>query len=486
MSSPGGSVDLAQLDACAQAELVRAGVVSPEELVEAALARIDAVDPSLGAVIHRFDDEALATARGPLPDGPFRGVPFLLKDGVAHSAGHPFHVGMRFLRDRGWTEDADTELVARVRAAGFVVVGKTNLPEMASVMTTEPLAHGPTRNPWDLTRSPSGSSGGSAAAVAAGLVPVAHGNDMGGSIRGPASACGIVGLKPTRGRITLGPDFGEYWGPTTHEGVLTRSVRDTAAALDALAGPAPGDPYTAPPLSRPLADEVGADPGRLRIGVRAWLPQSAGSRPSDDALEAAEHAAELLESLGHRVDPFGPTALDDPVPEIGTLFCTFIARDVDRWATRTGATRDEVAATLEPLNAMMDGIGRTVTAPDYVAALDAVSRWARRCVAWWDDWDLLLTPTCAEPPLALGGDAIELVERTAAFTLPFNLTGQPAVSLPLHWTADGLPVGVQLVAAPGREDVLVRVASQIEAAQPWADRWPPVNALGVTTTQVVG
>jgi len=311
------------------------------------------------------------------------------------------------------------------------------------------------------------------------MVPIAHGNDMGGSIRGPAALCGIVGLKPSRGRISLAPDFGEYWGPTTHEGVLTRTVRDTAAALDALAGPAPGDPYTALPLTRPLADEVGADPGRLRIGIRAWLPQTTDEQPDPACLDAVESTAELLEALGHRVDHYGPAALDEPIPELGTLFCTFIARDVERWAERTGATHDEAAATLEPLNASMDAIGRAIPATTYVQALDSVSRWARRIVAWWGEWDLLLTPTTSDPAFPLGEDPFELVTRTAAFTLPFNLTGQPAISLPLHWTESGLPVGVQLVAAPGREDLLVRLASQLEVARPWVDRWPPINALGV-------
>lgn len=484
MAAPAGTSELAALDACAQAALVRDGVVTPLDLVDAALERIDAIDPQLGAVIHRFDDEARATARGDLPDGPFRGVPFLLKDGVAHSAGHPFHAGMRYLRDLGWTEDSDTELVARVRAAGFVIVGKTNLPELASLMTTEPVAYGPTRNPWDLGRSTSGSSGGSAAAVAAGLVPVAHGNDMGGSIRGPASLCGIVGLKPSRARTTLAPDFGEYWGPTTHEGVLTRTVRDTAAVLDAVAGPAPGDPYTALPLPRPLAEEVGADPGSLRIGIRAFLTQTSDELPDPACLDAVESTAELLEALGHRVDSFGPAALDEPIPELGTLFCTFIARDVERWAERTGAGRDDVAATLEPLNASMASVGRAIPATTYIEALDRVSRWARRVLAWWTDWDVLLTPTTSDPAFPLGEDPFGLVTRTAAFTLAFNLTGQPAISLPLHWTASGLPVGVQLVAAPGREDVLVRLASQLEAARPWADRWPPVNALGLRPAEV--
>lgn len=473
------AADLGRLDGVAQAELVRSGEVHPSELVASAVERIDQLNPTLGAVIHRFDERALAAARSPIPAGPFTGVPFLLKDGVAHSAGDPFHAGMRFLRDRAWTETDDAELVARTRRAGLLLVGKTNLPELASVMTTEPLAYGPTRNPWDTARTASGSSGGSAAAVASGMVPIAHGNDMGGSIRGPASACGLVGLKPSRARGTLAPAFGEYWGPTTHEGALTRSVRDTAAFVDAISGAAPGDPYTAPPLSRPLATEVGVDPGHLRIGIRAFLPGTRTGLPHAESLLATEAAAALLEDLGHVVDAFGPVALNEPVDSVLPLFAAFIARDVERWAERTGATRDEVAAALEPHNAFFDSYGRTLTASQHLAALEDVQHWARRVVTWWaDGWDLLLTPTSPEPPHPLGQDPLDVASRMSVFTMPFNLTGQPAISLPLHWSEDGLPVGIQLIAAPGREDLLIRVASQLEVAQPWAARWPPVNAVG--------
>src|ERR1700688_887906 len=260
------------LDGTAQAELVASGDVSAVELVDAAIARIEALNPALNAVIHERFEQARTEARaGAVPDGtsvgPLSGVPFLVKDAVCHTAGDPFHCGMRLLKRLRWTERDDTWLAARFRAAGLVFVGKTNTPELATSVTTEPIAYGATHNPWDLTRSSGGSSGGAAAAVAAGMVAIAHGNDMGGSIRFPASMCGIVGLKPTRARTTLGPDFGEYWGPLTHEHVLTRTVRDTAAVLDAIAGPAPGDPYSAPPPVRPFREEVGADPGRLRTGL---------------------------------------------------------------------------------------------------------------------------------------------------------------------------------------------------------------------------
>ena len=261
--------DPASLDGLGQAALVASGEVSAAELVESAIQRIEKLNPDLNAVITPLYDKGRAeVAGGSEGQGPFKGVPFLIKDVVCHTAGDPYHCGMRFLRDLGWTESEDTWLVKRFRAAGFVFVGKTNTPELAFSPTTEPLAYGPTHNPWNLARSPGGSSGGAAAAVASGMVPIAHGNDMGGSIRIPSSACGVVGLKPTRARTTLGPDFGEFWWALTHEHVLTRSVRDTAAVLDCTAGPAPGDPYSAPPPERPFLEEVGRDFNFTREGIR--------------------------------------------------------------------------------------------------------------------------------------------------------------------------------------------------------------------------
>ena len=285
--------ELATLDATAQAELVRVGTLTPCELVDAAIDRIERVNPKLNAIIIPLFEKARDQARGKIPAGPFRGVPFVVKDIVCHTAGDPYHCGLRVLRDLGWTEQEDTYLAMRYRAAGFVFVGKSNLPELATCPTTEPLAYGPTRNPWDPKRSTGGSSGGSAAAVASGMVPVAHGNDMGGAIRIPGSACGLVGLKPSRGRTTLGPDCGELWWALTHEHVLTRSVRDSAGVLDAVAGPAPGDPYTAPPFRWPLLDELGQPPGRLRIGFRTRLPSGEGE-PHPDCRAAVVKTARLL------------------------------------------------------------------------------------------------------------------------------------------------------------------------------------------------
>jgi amidase len=477
--------ELAWLDATAQAELVRRGTVTPRELLEAALARIEALNGALNAVIIDRSERARSEASSPLPDGPFRGVPFLLKDAVAHSAGDPYHCGMQVLKEAGWVEPEDTWLVRRFRAAGFVIAGKTNTPELASSVTTEPLAYGPTRNPWDPSRSTGGSSGGSAAAVAAGMVAVAHGNDMGGSIRVPSSICGLVGLKPSRARGTLGPDFGEYWAMTTHEHVLTRSVRDTAAVLDAVGGPGVGDPYTAPTPTRPFLSEVDADPGRLRVGVRT-LRTGDGGESHADGRAAVDAAAALLESLGHHVEPAPLPALDAPGygDSIAVMFPVFIARELDRWSQKLG--RPLEPSVLEPWNAMLAEAGRATSATAYVRAIEVSQGWARGVAAWWEDHDVLLTPMVTSPTPELGflgpgvdpGEAFGRMGSLATFAMPFNVTGQPAISLPLHHGVDGLPIGVQLVAAYGRDDVLVRVASQLETARPWAARRPPVSAAG--------
>jgi amidase len=475
--------DFAWMDATAQAELVRSGQATPAELVEAAIARIEKLNPELNAVIHRLDDKATAAAADPaLPDGPFRGVPFLVKDGVCHTAGDPFHCGMQVLKDIDWHEDTDTWLAARYRTAGFVFVGKTNLPELASSVTTEPLAYGATHNPWNVDYSPMGSSGGAGAAVAAGVAPVAHGNDMGGSIRAPSSACGLVGLKPTRGRTTLGPDFGEFWGPLTHEHVLTRTVRDSAGVLAAVAGPGPGDPYAASQPARPYTDEVGADPGRLRIGVRTT--RTDGSKSHPECVAAVEATARLLEELGHHVSPARIDILE--TPDIGFLgiYASAITRDLERWGTRIGRTLEP--SDLDPLNALNVEMGRGVTGAQYLAATETAQSWSRDVASWWAEGnDVLVTPTLPDPPPRLGelapdvDDVMAVLPRMgsyASFTSPFNITGQPAISLPVHWAADGLPIGVQLVAAYGREDVLFRLASQLEQARPWTDRRPPVSA----------
>ena len=475
------------LDATAQAELVRRGEASPAELVEAAIARIEKVNPQLDAVLRERFEGARADAAGELPDGPFRGVPMLLKDLGCHVAGDETRYGTSFLAGVRWP--ADSYLGRLFRDAGFVSLGRTNVPEFGTTVTSEPACNPPARNPWNPAHSTGGSSGGSAAAVATGLVPVAHANDGGGSIRIPAGECGLVGLKPTRARVSQGPDIGEGWAGATIDGVVTRSVRDTAAVLDRIGRPMPGDPYLAPPLPRPLAEEVGAPVGRLRVALLDADPPEA-YLDSPHCRAAAEHAGRLLEQLGCAVEPGTPDGMFDEL--FPRFFTATIAADT---ALTTSAfervlgrpiTDDE----LEPRNAVYRAVGSRMPATDYLGARMWLGSWVRRMAAFWappelggQDYDLLVTPTVGAPPPELGwftaGGPEQEGRRINSFipyTAQFNVTGQPAISLPLHWTDDGLPVGVQLVAAYGREDVLVRVAAALEQAAPWADRRPPVSA----------
>ncbi len=491
-ASEGAADDLAFLDATAQAQLVRSGELSPLELVEAAVTRTEKVDPQLNAVIHPLFDKARTRARQPFDDAPFAGVPTVLKDLDGSSAGDPYHLGNRLLKELGHTAGHDSFLIARLRAAGFVPIGKSNCPEFGLLPTTEPEAYGPTRNPWNTDRSPGGSSGGSAAAVASGMVPVAHAGDGGGSIRMPASACGLFGLKPSRGRISMGPDVGEDWAGLVARHVLTRSVRDSAGVLDALEGMVPGDPYAAPPPVRPYAEEVGADPGTLRIGLRTRAPGDLAVT-DPECVAAAEDAARLLESLGHVVEPAAPVAFDE-IELLGlftTVMSTGVGWNVEEVARIAG--REVGPDDFEPLTWAQYEMGRDAGAVDYLRALHGAHGWTRRMLQWWapeadggDGYDLLLTPTMAEPPARLGEmvgtrddpwHALARATPFAAYTAPFNVTGQPAMSVPLYWeAATDLPIGVQLAAAQNREDVLLRVAAQLESARPWAHRRPPVHA----------
>jgi amidase len=468
--------DLAELDATAQADLVRRGEVSAQELVRSAVERIERLDPALNAVIHPRFERALDEAATVDAGAPFAGVPYLAKDAGCATAGDPYHVGLGPLRDAGFRAPTDSELALRFRRAGFVCVGRTNVPQLLVSATTEPLAYGPTRNPWDTDRSSGGSSGGSGAAVAAGMVPVAHGNDAGGSIRIPAACCGLVGLKPTRGRVSDGPTMGETWGGLNHEFGLTRSVRDTASLLDALAGRTWGDPYAAPPPRRPWAEEVGADPGRLRIRVVAELDQAT----VDPEIAAAVRAtASLLADLGHDVAE-GRVAQLEEDSGYGAVVAVSAARDVERLAALAGITIEP--EDLEPMPGMIVAMGRGLTGVQYQAALEQMHAFSRRLEANWAGFDVLLTPTVGvrQAPigeLAPGADLSVLgpgLGARTSFTSQFDASGQPAISLPLHQTTDGLPIGVQLVAANGGEDVLLRVASQLESALPWADRRPPI------------
>ena len=476
--------DLAALDATDQAALVRSGEVSAIELVQAAIDRAEQVNGQINAIIHPRYERALEEASGPLGDGPFAGVPFVLKDLDGTAAGEPFHGGTRFLQQHRYVAPEDSELTTRFRRAGLVVIGRTNTPELGLVTTTEPEAYGPSRNPWDPERSTGGSSGGSAAAAAAGVVAMAHAGDGGGSIRIPASECGLVGLKPTRGRITVGPELGEAWAGLVSRLAVTHTVRDTAALLDAVAGPGVGDPYWAAPPSRPYAAEVGAEVAELRIGWVAEPPD--GTFTTDPQVAAATEAtASLLESLGHRVEQAYPAPFDETghIEHFLVAYGAWVARELDQLSEMVGAPLTE--GGFEAGTWAIAESGRAITASQYLKAIDGLHAMTRAVVAWWDvdGFDLLLTPTMGELPPTLGQFAATPDNPLAGvlrstpivtFTAPFNITGQPAISLPLHQSTEGLPIGMQLVSAPACEDVLIRVAAQLEDALPWADRRPQV------------
>lgn len=484
------AAEMGALDATATAELIRTGKISATEAVDAAIARIESTDPQINAVIYERFEAARSEAKGELPDGPFRGVPMLTKDLRCTTAGEPQYEGMQLLKDLGWRARADANSAKRFRHAGLINLGRTNVPELGILPTAEPYAFPPTRNPWDLQRSVGGSSGGSAAAVAAGMVPVAHGSDGGGSMRIPASMCGLVGLKPSRGRSSLGPASGELVNYLAVESVLARSVRDVAALIDVMRGAEPGDPVTAPPPARPYLEEVGADPGRLRIGIMTHGPAKLAN-PAQPCIDAAQHAGKLLESLGHHVEHAYPAMLDDDALlfHFTTVWGSNVAYGLAAWSERLGRQIEE--REVEPLTWALAEIGRAVSAPDLLTTMAAIQTFSRDMAAWWEGtspgdskhFDLLLTPTLGELPPLLGtldstpANPMAGFARAATivpFTPAFNVTGQPAVSLPLWWTDDGLPVGVQLVAGAWREDVLFRVMAQLEAAEPWAQRRPPI------------
>ena len=472
--------DLAFLDATAQAELVRRKEVKPVELVDAAIERIKRLNPTLNAVVTPMYEQARTAASGELPQGPFTGVPFLLKDLLASYAGVRMTSGSAFLHD--FVPDHDSELVTRLKRAGLIIIGKTNAPEFGLMPTTEPRLFGPSHNPWDVSRTTGGSSGGSAAAVAAGLVPMAHGNDGGGSIRIPASCCGLFGLKPTRARNPLGPDYGDIFSGLVVEHALTRSVRDSAALLDATSGPDVGDPYWAPPPVRPFLQEVGADPGRLRIAFTTTAVT--GVPVHSDCVSAVRDAAQLCTDLGHEVVEAAPEVPGDLVTQMFvTLWSAGCAWTIDGMAFLTGraATPDQ----FEPLTWALCEMGRQQSASAYLLAVAVLQRVSRDIGHFFVNYDVWLTPTLAEPPVPLGTfdsppeNPLQGLARAAEF-IPFtpicNVTGQPAMSLPLFWNADGLPVGTHFIGRFGDEATLFRLAAQLEAARPWASRHPPVSA----------
>lgn len=466
--------ELVHLDATRQAELVRKKEVQAIELVDAAIERIEAVNPKLNAVVTKMFDQARKTAQGPLPKGPFTGVPFLLKDILGMCKGVPMTLGSKLLRN--FVPDHDSELISRLRKAGLIFVGKTNVPEFGTLPTTEPQLFGPCRNPWDTTRSTGGSSGGSAAAVASGMVPMAHANDGGGSIRIPASCCGLFGLKPTRARNPLGPDFGEGWGGLAAEHAVTRSVRDSAALLDATAGPDVGDPYWAPPLERPLLEEIGRDPGPLRIG----LLSSPDFPVHEDCRRALEGAAALCRDLGHEIEE-DPLALDVSSDHFAACVGVIIAAGTASLLKMLGASREQV----EPVNWGLHEMAKGIDGADYVLALEQLQRSSRTIAGWYARYDVLMTTTVPEPPPLLGffdpveDNPMKGFERAGRYVHhnPIaNVSGHPAMSVPLFWNAAGLPIGVHFMGRFGDEATLFRLASQLESAQPWAHRVPSVWA----------
>ena len=472
--------ELARLDATAQARLVKRKEIKPIELVDAAIERVERLNPKVNAVINPMYEQARSEAVGKLPNGPFMGVPFVLKDLIACCAGVRMLEGSKFLR--GFIPVHDSELVRRQKRAGLIIIGKTNTPEFGLGVTTEPRLFGPTRNPWDLNRTTGGSSGGSAAAVASGMVPMAHGNDGGGSIRIPSSCCGLFGLKPSRGRNPLGPEYGDFLSGTVVEHALTCSVRDSAALLDATSGPDPGDPYCAPPPVRRFLSEVGADPGRLNIAFTTKLITA--SPLHADCRKAVLDAAKLCSSLGHEVvEAVPPIQGELYTLALGTIWTSGCTWTIDRWARILN--REPAADQFEPATAMLYEMGKQHSASAYLGALEAAQIIARDMAKFLSTYDLLLTPTLNEPPAPLGYFApvpenpLQGWFRSgdfSAFTTICNLTGQPAMSVPLFWNEVGLPIGIQFMGRFGDEATLFRLAAQLEEARPWAGHRPPVSA----------
>ncbi|MCI0818082.1 MAG: amidase [Chloroflexi bacterium] len=472
--------DVAFLDATTQAELVREKQIKPEELLDGAIERIERLNPQLNAVVLPMYDQARAAIAAGLPDGPFTGVPFVLKDLGAMYAGVVQTQGSAFLKDA--VSPMDSELTRRYKAAGLVICAKTNTPEFGLVPTTEPRLFGAAHNPWNLDRTTGGSSGGSAAAVASGMVPFGHANDGGGSIRIPASCCGLFGLKPTRARITAGPLLGDIMGGLVNEHCVSRSVRDSAALLDATAGSMPGDPYVAPHQERPYIEEVGTSPGRLRI---AYTTSSFNTAPlHEDCVAAVKDTAALLADLGHEVEEASPPVPGDTlILSFTQLWAAGNAWAIDTLAMFTGKQAKE--EDFEILTWALYKLGKEITATQYMTAISGMQMLARQIARFHQTYDVWLTPTLGTPPIELGQIQSTPEDPMLAFTraadfVPFtpiqNVTGQPAMSVPLYWNDEGLPIGLHFAGRFGEEATLFRLASQLEEARPWASKVPPVSA----------
>jgi Asp-tRNA(Asn)/Glu-tRNA(Gln) amidotransferase A subunit family amidase len=468
--------DYVENDATQLAALIRNREISPSEAVEAAIDRAEAVNGSINAIVTSTYESALEAAVN--ATGTLAGVPFLIKD-LTYVAGVPCSYGSR-LWD-GFVPDHDAEIVARYRRAGLAFIGKTNTPEVGLAATTESVRLGACHNPWDLTRTPGGSSGGAAAAVAAGIVPVAHATDGGGSIRIPASCCGLVGLKPTRARTPLGPDVGEGWGSMAVGHVVSRTVRDCALLLDLTHGPASGDPYHAPRFDGSFLTASQEPPPPLRVAIDL-TPVSTGT-VHEECIRGVRQAAELLESLGHRVEECSP-AYDRTLLTQATngLVVASMTNNVNGRAEEIGVSLSP--DVVERLTLRLMDWNRQMTADLYAKCVNVIHATGRQLARFLDDWDLILSPVLLQPPVGLGymnthdpddvdGEIYgERIGSFWGFTSPYNATGQPAISLPLHWTPEGLPVGIQLAAPFGAEALLLQLATQLEQAQPWWDRRP--------------
>jgi len=471
--------DYAEYDGVGLAERVRKGDASPLELVDAAIARIERLDSGINALVHRGFDEARAAARGPLPDGPFRGVPFLVKDLLIAVAGWPRTSGSRFCQ--GVVDTEDSGLMRRYRESGAVLIGKTNCSEFGIAGTTEGQLYGPCRNPWNPGHIVGGSSGGSAAAVAAGFTPMAHGGDGRGSIRIPASCCGLVGLKPTRDRVPDLPDGYDFAQGFVVQHVMSRTVRDTAVMLDVTGRPEPGSPYAYPAKERPYAEEILRAPGRLRI---AWSSETANGRPCHPEVQAAlEATVTLLERLGHELVPEGMGVDQRALWGAQNAFSgANFAAGMRQMMAEMG--RDPADDDFEPLTWASWKGGQRASGMDAMADAQKLRVLARQVLQLYERYDVFLTPTLAAPPPPIGYlspvlNAPRDIGRRNGEFFPFcgpaNMTGQPSISLPLAWSAEGLPMGMMFTARYADEATLFRLAAQLEKEAPWKHRRPAME-----------
>ena len=471
----------AVVDGVELARLVQQGKASPTELLEEAIARADAINPKLNAIIHRLDEQARSVAASmskqkTSEQATLRGVPFLTKDLTVMTKGDPYHAGNVALRDSDFRAGHTTHLATMFQQLGLVNFGRTNTPEFGGTVTTEPISHGACRNPWNIDHSTGGSSGGSAAAVAAGIVPIAHANDGGGSIRIPASECGLVGLKPSKGRVSFGPKLGEAWAGAAIDGVVTRTIRDTARVLDGISQPWIGDPYWAPLPTTSFEQAISDAPRQLRVGL---VTESSWGTVHPECIMAVEQTALALQDLGHLVEVAKPDALfdDDLFEHFKVVLASSEAFSVEKLQDAVGR-RFETGDMEADTQALVE-LGRKYSATDYLASVEWFHSYTRQMASWWQEFDLLLTPVIAEPPPKIGElrdprTGTKRLRELLLFTAQFNITGQPAISLPMHTSKEGLPIGVQLVAAMHGESLLLQVGQQLEDASSWYNRKPAV------------